>query len=147
MSMSKLICNNEQYLRDAINSGISGEAINSTLNEIIDISDIKGKTPKQIGKTLSTIVYMKRDIIEPVNYEYVSNIVKANSEKIKSALISGITPSEVAVSLSGMINNINRKSTKQLGFMVKLISKMKRRELVLNRQKQSAKSYQKILTQ
>ncbi len=147
MSMSKLIYNSEQYLKDAINNGINGEAINSTLSEIIDVSDIKGETPKQFGKTLSTIVYMKKDINEPVNYEYISNMVKANGKKIKSALINGITPNEVAVSLNDMTNNMNKRSKKQLEFMVKLISKMKKRELVLSRQKQNEKSYQKILTQ
>lgn len=145
MSNSNLIKENGEYVKDAINSGISAEAVSNTVNDILKKTEEVGTTPKQVKESIETIADMKKDIDSKVDENYSSELVRNNSDKINSALSDGIEPHEVATTLINSTNNANNKSNKRkLNFIVKLISKMKKKELVLGRQKQDGKSYQKI---
>lgn len=146
MAMSKLVNANEVYIKSAINEGISSDVINSTLEDVINISDKSGKTPKQIKETVETIVNMKKKIGAVDDKRYSSNFVRENSKKIESALNEGITPNEVSSTLVDFTNNIHsKKDKKRLRFTVKLISKMKQKELIFNKKNQQEKSYEKVL--
>lgn len=140
MAMTKFMNENEENIRGAIESGISGEAVESTLEDVVNKADEKGNT-KQIKETVETIVDMKETQNTKIDESYASNLVKNNSEKIEAAINDGITPNEVANTL---INETNKKGKTHLPFIVKLISKMKRKELKLNKEKQESKGYQKI---
>lgn len=144
MSISNLINNNEEILKEAINSGINNDTVYDTLNNLIEKKDRNGKTPKQLPKTIASIVYMKRMVKADDTEEYYSSVVKNNSERIKSALRDGISPDEVAIGLIDTINSPGKNSKKRLNFMVKLITKMKKKELKLQRQNESSKGYQKV---
>ena len=149
MSVSNLVNNNEDYIRDAIDKGISGDAVESTLEDVINKSEEIGKTPKQVKEAIETIVDMKKKENTKVDENYASEFVKNNSEKIESALEDGISPEEVAITLTNSTNEAtNRKGKKHLSFIVKLISKMKKKELKLNKENQNKeeKGYQKILS-
>lgn len=144
MLNSKLINDNEEYVKNAINNGISASAVNSTVEDMLKKSDNIGTTPNQVKESIETIADMKKDIDSKVDSQYSSELVKNKSDKIKSALNNGIEPNEIAVTLINSTNNANNnKEKKHLNFIVKLISKMKKKELILNRQKAQEKSYQK----
>ncbi len=143
--LSKLISNNEEILKEAINSGISSDTIRDTLNNLIEKKDRTGKTPKQISKAVASIAYMKKDIKLPDTEEYYSSVVKNNSARIKSALNDGISPVEIASSLLDTVNSSNKNSKKQLNFIVKLVTKMKKKELKLKNQREITNQYQKKL--
>ena len=141
---SNLVNNNKEMLKEAINSGINNDTVYDTLNTLIEKKDRKGRTPKQLPKTLASIIYMKKTIKTPDTEEYYSSVVRNNSERIKSALRDGISPDEVAISLIDTINSPSKNAKKRLNFMVKLITKMKKKELKLQRQNESSKGYQKV---
>lgn len=141
MAFSNLIRNNEEYIRDAINRGIDGSAISSTLNDVMDRSDMTKKNPTQVKEVIETIVSMKNKNIETEDFNYSSNFVRTNSDRIKSALNDGIEPQEIAETL--MISS-NNKDKRRLKFIVNLISKMKKKELKLRKQKEVSKGYQKV---
>ena len=146
MAMSKLVNENEAYIKSAINEGISSDVINSTLEDVINISDKSGKTPKQIKETVEAIVNMKKKIGAVDDKRYSSSFVRENSKKIESALNEGITPNEVASTLVDFVNNVHSKEDKKhLSFTVRLISKMKQKELIFNKKNQQEKSYEKVL--
>lgn len=146
MAMSNLINENEVYIKNAINEGIGPDVINSTLEDVINISDKSGKTPKQVKETVETIVKMKKKIGAVDDKRYSSSFVRENSQKIESALNEGITPNEVASTLVDFTNNVHSKEDKKhLSFTVRLISKMKKKELTLNRSNQQEKSYEKVM--
>ena len=146
MAISKLINENEVYIKNAINEGIGPDVINSTLEDVINISDKSGKTPKQVKETVETIVKMKKKIGAVDDKRYSSSFVRENSQKIESALNEGITPNEVASTLVDFTNNVHSKEDKKhLSFTVRLISKMKKKELTLNRSNQQEKSYEKVM--
>lgn len=147
MAMSKLVNENEVYIKNAINEGISSDVVNSTLEDVINISDKSGKTPKQVKETVETIVKMKKKMGAVDDKRYSSSFVRENSQKIESALNEGITPNEVASTLVDFANNVHSKEDKKhLSFTVRLISKMKKKELILNRSNQQEKSYEKVMT-
>ena len=139
---------NEENIKDAINNGIDGEAINSTLEDMMNKIEQKGENPKQAKEVVETIVDMKKDTNNIVDEKYASNFVKENNEKIKSAINDGITPKEVAKTLVESTNNAkDKKSKKHLKFITKLISKLKVKELRLRNEnrKQIEKGRQKVL--
>jgi len=148
MAMTKTINENEENLKSAITEGISGEAVESTLDDVVNVAEKNGKTPKQLQETVETIVEMKGDTENVIDETYASNFVKQNNEKIKGALEEGITPKEVATTL---VNSTNKSSTKKgkkhLKFIVNLISRMKKKELKLNKNKENTqvKGHQKVL--
>ena len=145
MANSTLMSNNEEYVRDAINNGISAGAVSNTVEDMLKKSEEIGAAPKQVKESIETIADMKKDLNSELDMNYSSELVKNNSNKIKSALNEGIGPDEVAITLINSTNNANNKRDKKhLNFIVKLISKMKRKELVLDRQNTNEKSYQKI---
>lgn len=147
MAVSNLVNNNEELIKDAINEGISGDAVESTLEDVINKSDEVGKTPKQVKEVVETIVDMKEKENIKVDEKYASEFVKNNSDKIESALSDGITPKEVTVTLVNSTNEAtNRKGKKHLNFIVKLITKMKNKELKLNKENVQEKGYQKVLS-
>ena len=141
---SKTIMQNEENLKDAINNGVSGEAVTSTIEGIIE--NTNGNVPKQVGQTIQAIAEMKSTPNIPSD-EYLSSFVNKNSEKIKAALNDGIEPEEISQTLVNQLNNSNTKqSKKKLNFIVRLVSKIKQREKRLQAKK-SSKFNQKIKTQ
>ena len=95
MALSNFINNNEEYLTAAIKSGVSGEALSSTLEDIVEKVKQTGKTPTQLKDTVEVIAKMKSDIKNTNSLEYSSTLVKENSEKFKRALNEGLTSDEV----------------------------------------------------
>jgi len=139
---------NSEYIKQAIDQGISAEAVETTLNDIINKTNEKGETPKQVKSAIETIVDMKKNVEKTYNEQYQSDFVKENSEKINSALNEGVEPEEVAATLIDSTNNANTKEDKQdLKFTVNLISKMKEKDLKLNKEKQNIekKGMQRVL--
>ena len=148
MAITKLVSEKEN-IKSAAMEGISGEAVGSTLEDVVNVADSKGKTPSQVKNTVEAIVEMKSDTDNKIEEAYVSDFVKENSKKIESALDEGITPKEVATTLVNSTNNSNtKKGRKHLKFIVNLISKMKKKELKLNKDKENTneKGYQKVYT-
>ena len=145
MSLSKFVNNNEEYLKDAINDGVSGEAITSTLEDLIEKVELSGKTPKQLKETVDVITEMKSDVKEINNENYSSTLVKENSEKIKSALSDGIASNEVVKGLTTSLNNSNtRKGKEHLNFISNLITKIKRKELTLSNSMEKGRQKVKV---
>lgn len=148
MAITKIMSENENNIKDAVMEGIDAEAVSSTLEDVVNIADSKRKTPPQVKDAVDAIVEMKSDTQNKIDESYSSNLVKQNSEKIKSALNDGISPKEVATTLVNSTKNSNtKKGRKHLKFIVNFISKMKKKELKLNKNKEnvSEKSYQKVL--
>ncbi len=142
---TETIFENKEYLTDAIKSGVSGEALSSTLEDIVGKVEQTGKTPAQLKDTVEVITEMKSDIKNTNSLEYSSTLVKENSEKIKSALNEGLTSDEVVTSLTNSLNSSNTKKGKEnLSFMTKLISKMKRKELTLSNNMEKGRQKIKI---
>lgn len=138
-----------EMLKEAINDGIDAQAVNSTLGDIVDKANKKGKTPVQFKRVLETIVHMKKNTNNIPDKTYASNFVRENSEKIKAAINEGIHPSEIAATLMESTEKANDRRTKRrLKFITKFIIIMKRKELVLNmgNQKEMEKGRQKVLT-
>ena len=142
---SRTVFDNEKYLTDAINSGISGEAISSTLEGIVEKVGQTGQTPTQLKEAVEVVAEMKSGEKEADSNseEYSSTLVRENSGKIKSALNNGLTSSEVAVNLTNSLKSSNnRKEKKHLRFVVKFIARTKRKERTLSNNMQ--KGVQKI---
>ena len=148
MAVSNLVTENEELIKDAVNEGISGEAVNSTLEDVMNKSDEVGRSPKQVKEVVETIVDMKEEEVTKVDESFASEFVRQNNEKIKSALEDGISPNEVATTLVNSTKKAtSRKGKRHLNFIVKLISKMKKKELRLKKDKENIqeKGYQKKL--
>lgn len=149
MATTKLVSENENNIKSAVMEGISGEAVGTTLEDVMNTADFRGKTPAQVKDTVEAIVDMKSDVEVKTDESYASDLFKENSKRIESALNEGITPKEVATTLVNSTNNSNTKKGKNhLRFLVNLISKMKKKELKLNRNKANVeqKGYQKVYT-
>jgi len=126
---------NKEMLKEAINSGVDAEAVNSTLNDMVSKTNEKGKVPRQVKNVIETIVHMKKDINNIPDKTYASNFVRQNSEKIKAAINDGISPNEIAVTLLESTEKANDRRTKRrLKFITKLVVKMKQKELKLLKQ-------------
>ena len=138
---------NEENIKDAINNGIDAEAVNSTLDDMVNVSIETGKTPKQMKEVVESIVEMKKDTENVVDETYASSFVKENNQKIVSAINDGFSPNEIAQTLVEATDKANdRKSRKHLKFITKLISKLKVKELRLRKEKEnSKKGMQKVL--
>jgi len=133
---------NEEYVKGALNEGIDGEAVRATLTDILNRSDELGSTPMQIKKSIETVVNMKVNTQNKTDDRYLSDLVKENSEKIKSALNDGISSEEVTHALIGSING--KKDNAK--FVARLITTMKNKELILKNKLENEKSYQKTMT-
>jgi len=145
---TQVVAENEEYIREAITEGISADAVESTLGDVISKSDETGKTPTQVKEVVETIVDMKENENTKIDEQYASDFVKKNSEKIESALSDGISTKEIATTLVNSTNEAtNKKGKKHLNFIVNLISKMKKKELKLNKDKENTqtKGYQRVL--
>ena len=149
MVVTKLVSENESNIKSATMEGISGEAVGATLEDVISVADSKGTTPMQVKDTVEAIVDMKSDVVNKNDESYASELFKEKSSKIESAINEGITPKEVATTLVNSTNNSNsRKGKNRLRFLVNLISKMKKKELKLKKDKENVeqKGYQKVYT-
>lgn len=148
MAISNLVNSNEEYIKGAISDGIDAKAVSSILEDVMNKSDELKSNPKQIKEVVDAIVSMKKDNNNLIDEKYISDFVKKNSGKINSALKEGITPDEIAKTLINSTNKANNKvGKKHLNFIVKLISRMKKKELKLKKEKSNIKSkgYQKVL--
>lgn len=149
MATTKLVSENENNIKSAVMEGISGEAVGATLGDVVNTSDSKGNTPKQVKYTVEAIANMKSDVESKTDESYASELFKENGERIQAAINDGITPKEVATTLVNATNNSNTKKGKSvLRFFVKLISKMKAKDLKYKKEKENIeqKGYQKVLT-
>lgn len=116
-----------QDVNDAIKTGISGEAVADTIEDVLDKNN--GEVPKQFKDTMEVVADMKSDKPDEFNFEYASDLVKNNSNRIKEALKDGIEPNEVAIELSKASTIANtQEGYKKLNFIARLISKMKRKQ-------------------
>ena len=139
---SRIMSENEENLRDAMNTGISGEAVTTTVEGMISHD---GPAPKQVGETIQTIAEMKSTTSNIPNDEYASDFVKENSEKIKAALEDGITPEEVSKTLVNQLNKSDTKSSKRkLSFIARVVSLIKEREKRLQQSNKVSGSHQKV---
>ena len=148
MATTKIMSENENNIKEAINIGISSEAVGATLDDVVTVSDSKEKVPVQVKNTVAAIVEMKSDVENKIDHNYASEYVKNNNEKISAALEEGITPKEVATTLINSTEKSNsKKGRKHLKFIVRLISKMKKKELKLKKDKENVeqKGYQRVL--
>ncbi len=148
MAISNLVNNNEENLREAINTGISGEAVSSTLEGIADVSDSYNAVPSQLKSVVEAIVGMKRNIQNSISQEskYTSAFMKENLARIMSALRDGISSNEIKTSLSEAAIDANSKDSKEiLKFLVKLISKMKAKQLSIEKKRKTPKGRQMVL--
>ena len=128
-------------LKKAINEGISGVAVKDTLEGIANKSEELG-TPKQVVDVVDTLVELKSDVQSTPDNKYSSDLVKNNSEKIKSAINDGISSNEIATTLVKQTSEAT--NTRKINFIVRLIEKIKRKEYKLNKNKD--RGYQKQLT-
>ena len=140
---------NNDILKDAIYTGIEGEAIKATIEDIVVKSEENNVNPIQMKKAIEEIAHMKKNINSIPDKKYASNLVKENSTRIKSALNEGISPNEIAATLMDSVQKANSRRTKsRLRFITKLITKMKQKELVLQKQNEKSmeKGRQKVLS-
>ena len=68
-------------VNDAIKTGISGEAVTDTIEEVMNKNN--GEVPKQFKDTVEAVADMKSDKQDNFNPEYASDLVKNNSNRIK----------------------------------------------------------------
>ena len=137
----------KETIKNSIEEGISAEAVNSTIGDIINKANEIGTTPQQTKEVVETIVEMKKNTNNVVDESYASNFVKQNNEKIKSAINDGLTSEEITATLVETTNKANdKKGKKHLKFVTKLISKMKQKELKLLKQNEQTmeKGIQKV---
>lgn len=139
---------NNETLKEAINSGIAGEAVSSTIEDIVKKSDEISSNPIQVKRAIETIIHMKKNVNSIPDKKYASSLVRENSERIKAAINEGISPNEIAITLMEGVEKANNRRTKsRLRFITKLIVKMKQKELKLikNIENQNEKGMQKVL--
>ena len=114
-------------VNDAIKTGISGEAVTETIEEVLEKNN--GNVPAQFKDTIEAVADMKSDKQDQLNEAYASNLVQNNSNRIKEALKDGIEPQEVATEIAKDSMSANtQEGYKKLNFVTKLISKMKRKQ-------------------
>ena len=134
---SNLISENGPYIKDALYDGIKPEAVSDTLERLARADTF----PPQAKDTVRIIASMKGAPSKNMDERFLSDFIRANSASIVSALKDGLTPNEIASSLiKNLDGNNSLESKRELSFMIKLISKMKEKELKLQRG-----TYQKIL--
>jgi len=135
-----------EVLKEAISSGITGEAVSTTIGDIVNKTEVNGSNPIQVKRTIETIIHMKKNVNSIPDKKYASSLVSSNIEKIKSALNDGISPNEIAQTLMESVEKANSRRTKsRLKFITKLIVKIKQKELVLQNKNQMEKGMQKVL--
>ena len=76
MATSKLVSENENNIRSAVTEGISGEAVEATLEDVINTSDFRGKTPIQVKNTVEAIADMKSNVDSKRDESYASELFK-----------------------------------------------------------------------
>lgn len=131
----------KEYIKSAVEEGVSGEGIKNSIEDMLDKSDEIGHTPEQIRDVIDTISSMKQSP-NVVDNSYNSALVRENSAKIKSAITEGLTPSEVSYTLE---NNLEKQDdNRRFKFIINLISKMKKKEKSLSKKEQMEKGFQKV---
>lgn len=131
----------KEYIKSALEEGVSGEGIKNSIEDMLDKSDEIGHTPEQIRDVIDTISSMKQSP-NVVNNSYNSALVRENSAKIKSAITEGLTPNEVSHTLE---NNLEKQDdNRKFKFIINLISKMKKKEKSLSKKEQMEKGFQKV---
>ena len=127
-------------VNDAINTGISGETVKSTIE---DMEKKEGKTPEQFKDAVEIVAEMKSDKPDAFNPEYASELVQNNSNRIKAALNEGIEPQEISMEMTRNQKNMDTvEGRKKLNFITRLISKMKRKERKKQLQQQQIQNQQ-----
>lgn len=145
MAITKLVSDNEENIKNATIDGISADAIEATLEDVVNVSTSKGMIPAQVKDTVEAIVEMKKETQNIKDEQFASEFVKQNNQKITSALNEGISAKEVAITLVNSTNNSNTKQGKRhLKFIVNLISKMKKKELKLGKDKTNSNTKQRV---
>lgn len=131
----------KEYIKSAVEEGVSGEGIKNSIEDMLDKSDEIGHTPEQIRDVIDTISSMKQSP-NVVDNSYNSALVRENSAKIKSAITEGLTPNEVSHTLE---NNLEKQDdNRKFKFIINLISKMKKKEKSLSKKEQMEKGFQKV---
>ena len=131
----------KEYIKSAIEKGVSSEGIKNSIEDMLNKSDEVGHTPEQIRDVIDTISSMKQTP-NVVDNSYNSTLVREKSAKIKSAITEGLTPNEVSHTLE---NNLEKQDdNRKLKFIINLISKMKKKEKSLSKKEQMEKGFQKV---
>lgn len=133
MSASQLVSQNEEYIRDAINNGIDAETVNDTLERVVNYD----KNSNQVVEVVQTIANMKNEEKVIRDERYLTELVRDNNSKIKSALNDGISPREIAATLVDSLGG--KQNDNNLTFIVKLICAMKKQEIKIKK----SNNYQK----
>ena len=130
-------------VNDAIRTGISGEAVADTIDEVLNKNN--GNVPSQFKDAIEAVTDMKSDKPDQINEAYASDLVKNNSNRIKDALKDGIEPQEVAMEISKDSKVANTpEGYKKLNFITKFISKMKRKQRKKDLEKQQEQKQEEI---
>lgn len=141
MKLGDIMGIDKEYIRSALEEGVSGEGIKNSIEDMLDKSDEIGHTPEQIRDVIDTISSMKQSP-NVVDNSYNSALVRENSAKIKSAITEGLTPNEVSHTLE---NNLEKQDdNRKFKFIINLISKMKKKEKSLSKKEQMEKGFQKV---
>lgn len=131
----------KEYIKSAIEKGVSSEGIKNSIEDMLNKSDEVGHTPEQIRDVIDTISSMKQTP-NVVDNSYNSALVREKSAKIKSAITEGLTPNEVSHTLE---NNLEKQDdNRKFKFIINLISKMKKKEKSLSKKEQMEKGFQKV---
>lgn len=131
----------KEYIKSAIEEGVSSEGIKNSIEDMLNKSDEVCHTPEQIRDVIDTISSMKQTP-NVVDNSYNSTLVREKSAKIKSAITEGLTPSEVSHTLE---NNLKKQdNNRKFKFIINLVSKMKRKEKNLSKKEQMEKGFQKV---
>lgn len=141
MKLGDIMNIDKEYIKSAVEEGVSGEGIKNSIEDMLDKSDEIGHTPEQIRDVIDTISSMKQSP-NVVDNSYNSALVRENSAKIKSAITEGLTPNEVSHTLE---NNLEKQDdNRRFKFIINLISKMKKKEKSLSKKEQMEKGFQKV---
>jgi len=134
---SNAVLDNKDNLTLAIKEGITGEAVSMSIEDIMNISDRKGYVPREFKSAIESIADMK-DITPVYNGNYLSEEMKQNNTKIKLAIKDGLSSQEIASSFS------KENDSKKLRFKANLVSNVKRKEQLLNKNKKNEGFQKKV---
>lgn len=126
----------KEFIKDALENGINGEAIESAINNLAD----NEKNVPQIKQAVESISNMKQ-VSSEYDETFLSEFFRKNSNRIELAIKEGLTPEEIAMSLENDLKEDTYDSKKYLKFKATLLAKIKEKELRLTQEN----SYQKSL--
>lgn len=134
--------NIKEIFNSAIIEGVDGEAIASTLNELLNMLNESEITKATFREALDIIVEIKGAISSESSYQYVSHYMKENASKLIAALENGISSAEI----SSYLNNENIQLKNDVVNLIATLKNMdiKIKEKQAETQKNNQEDYQKV---